>query len=94
MNHIPIGVGFSQMGFANLFSSGSHAALKSLDQSFAVIQFDLFGNIIDANENFLKTMGYTLDEIKGRHHRLFVYPNIPNTHKNLLVYIVNLIFSF
>ena len=74
MKHIPIGVGFSQMGFSKLFSGGSHATLKSLDQSLAVIQFDLFGNILDANDNFLKTMGYTLDEIKGRHHRLFVDP--------------------
>ena len=38
----------------------------------AVIEFELDGTIRDANENFLKTVGYSLDEIRGRHHRLFV----------------------
>ena len=37
----------------------------------AVIEFDLDGNILTANENFLNTVGYRLEEIKGRHHRLF-----------------------
>jgi PAS domain-containing protein len=37
-----------------------------------VIAFDLEGNILDANENFCNAVGYRLDEIKGRHHRLFV----------------------
>ena len=45
--------------------------LAALDKSQAVIEFGLDGNIINANENFLKTMGYTLSELKGRHHRIF-----------------------
>ena len=40
----------------------------------AVIDFTLDGIVIDANDNFLKTMGYTLDEIKGKHHRMFCDP--------------------
>jgi methyl-accepting chemotaxis protein len=48
--------------------------VDALNRVQAVIRFDLDGVIIDANENFLKTMGYTLDEIKGRHHRMFVEP--------------------
>ncbi len=40
----------------------------------AVIEFGLDGTIIEANENFLKAMGYTLDEIKGQHHSMFVDP--------------------
>jgi methyl-accepting chemotaxis protein len=40
----------------------------------AIIEFSLDGNVLTANENFLKTMGYTLDEVKGRHHSLFVDP--------------------
>ncbi len=49
--------------------AGQVAAIR---RSQAVIEFDMEGNILDANENFLKTMGYTLDEIKGRHHSMFV----------------------
>jgi methyl-accepting chemotaxis protein len=45
--------------------------LDALDRSQAVIEFDLDGIILDANENFLKTMGYTLAEVKGKHHSMF-----------------------
>ena len=38
----------------------------------AVIEFDLDGTILTANENFLNTMGYTLDEIQGKQHSMFV----------------------
>ncbi|AWM38111.1 Methyl-accepting chemotaxis protein II [Gemmata obscuriglobus] len=40
----------------------------------AVIEFNLDGTIRTANENFLTTAGYRLDEIQGRHHRMFVDP--------------------
>lgn len=46
--------------------------LAAISRSQGVIEFDLAGNILDANENFLKLMGYTLDELKGQHHRIFV----------------------
>ncbi|NIY74911.1 PAS domain S-box protein [Thalassospira sp. HF15] len=38
----------------------------------ARIEFDLNGNILDANENFLEVMGYSLPELKGKHHSIFV----------------------
>ena len=46
--------------------------LDAIRKSYAVIEFDLDGNILDANENFCATVGYALEEIRGRHHRLFV----------------------
>ena len=45
--------------------------LQAINKTQAVIQFELNGTVANANENFLKAMGYTLDEIKGRHHRMF-----------------------
>jgi methyl-accepting chemotaxis protein len=46
--------------------------LAAIGKTQAAIEFNLDGTITDANENFLKTLGYTLDEIKGRHHSMFV----------------------
>jgi len=48
--------------------------LNAINKSQAVIHFDLTGHILDANENFLNTVGYRLDEIKGKHHSMFVDP--------------------
>ena len=46
--------------------------ISAIHKSLAVIEFDTRGNILTANNNFLSAMGYRLDEIKGKHHRLFV----------------------
>lgn len=46
--------------------------LDAINKSQAVIQFELDGTIITANQNFLSVLGYSLDEIKGRHHSMFV----------------------
>ena len=48
------------------------AALAAIQRSQAVIEFELDGTIINANDIFLKTMGYSLEEIKGQHHSMFV----------------------
>ena len=48
--------------------------MAAIGRSQAVIEFELNGTIIDANENLLKTMGYSLDEIRGQHHRMFMDP--------------------
>lgn len=48
--------------------------LAALDRSQAVIEFDLDGTIRTANANFLSALGYGLDEIRGRHHAIFVAP--------------------
>ncbi|NQE61092.1 PAS domain-containing methyl-accepting chemotaxis protein [Caulobacter sp. RHG1] len=50
------------------------ALIASIERSQARVEFDLAGNVLDANDNFLTTMGYALSEIKGRHHSLFVDP--------------------
>lgn len=44
---------------------------SSLNQSQAIIEFDRNGRILEANENFLAAVGYTSDEIIGKHHRIF-----------------------
>ncbi|NVK45370.1 MAG: PAS domain S-box protein [Rhodobacteraceae bacterium] len=44
----------------------------AIRRSMAFIEFDLKGNILHANDLFLQTTGYTLDEIKGNHHRIFM----------------------
>jgi methyl-accepting chemotaxis protein len=46
--------------------------IQAIGKSQAVIQFDMDGKVLTANENFLKAVGYTLDEVKGRHHSIFV----------------------
>ncbi len=46
--------------------------LEAISRAQAVIEFTLDGTILDANANFLGAVGYTIDEIKGRHHRMFV----------------------
>lgn len=56
-----------------------NALETALNRSFAVIEFDLSGNILTANENFLAVMGYRLEEIQGRHHSIFVAPGEQNT---------------
>ena len=48
--------------------------IEAIDKSQAVIEFEPDGTILHANENFLNAVGYALDEIKGRHHRMFVDP--------------------
>ena len=50
------------------------AQAAAIDKSQAVIEFKLDGTIVAANPNFLNAMGYSLDEIKGKHHSLFVDP--------------------
>ena len=45
--------------------------VKAIDRALAVIEFDLDGTVITANDNFLSIFGYGLDEIVGKHHRIF-----------------------
>ena len=57
---------------ANADSAGQLAAIH---KSQAVIEFQMDGTIITANQNFLTTLGYTLAEIQGKHHSMFVDAN-------------------
>jgi methyl-accepting chemotaxis protein-1 (serine sensor receptor) len=50
------------------------ALASAIDRMQAVIEFDLSGEIVTANENFCAALGYRLDEIVGRHHSMFVEP--------------------
>jgi methyl-accepting chemotaxis protein len=47
----------------------------AINRSQAVAEFDLDGNVIGANENFLRAMGYSLRETKGQHHSIFCSPD-------------------
>src|SRR5215831_967264 len=53
-------------------STDAQAQLAAIGRSHAVIEFDLDGTIITANKNFLDVLGYRLEEIKGKHHSMFV----------------------
>jgi len=53
--------------------------VAAISKSQAVIEFEMDGTILTANENFLKAMGYTQEEIKGRHHRMFVEESYANS---------------
>lgn len=50
------------------------STIDAISRSMAVIEFNLDGQILAANSNFLSTMGYRLDEILGKHHSLFCTP--------------------
>ncbi|MEL7082476.1 MAG: PAS domain-containing protein, partial [Pseudomonadota bacterium] len=56
--------------------SGAIGILRAFDKSNAIIAFDLNTNILAANENFLATMGYDWDEVKGKQHRIFAHDDL------------------
>lgn len=56
------------------FSNDAKAVLAAMSKSQAIIEFDMTGKILTANENFCKALGYELSEIVGQHHRIFVDP--------------------
>jgi methyl-accepting chemotaxis protein len=60
--------------FAGRADRDAAATLNAISKSQAMIEFSLDGIILTANENFLAAMGYTLSEIEGQHHRMFVEP--------------------
>ncbi|HEV7293624.1 MAG TPA: methyl-accepting chemotaxis protein [Devosia sp.] len=55
-------------------AANDRATLAAFEASQAIIQFDLDGTILTANENFLALMGYSLEEVVGKHHAIFVDP--------------------
>ncbi|AEG00559.1 methyl-accepting chemotaxis protein [Methylomonas methanica] len=71
--------------FRSLFSNQKHnndklaaidyaGQVDAINKSQAVVQFNMDGTVITANDLFLRAMGYSLDEIKGKHHSMFVEP--------------------
>jgi methyl-accepting chemotaxis protein len=66
---VKFAIDITQKKLRNLADAGK---ISAIDRAQAVIEFNLDGTIVTANENFLKTLGYTLGEIQGKHHSMFV----------------------
>ncbi|MDM9629047.1 PAS domain-containing methyl-accepting chemotaxis protein [Rhizobium sp. S152] len=64
--------------------SEANRVLEAVARSQAIIEFDLSGKILTANENFCKTVGYELAEIIGQHHRIFVEPAEASSQEYLM----------
>src|SRR5664279_3775908 len=64
---------FDGLGFAT--NDVAAATLAALTKSQAVIEFDLNGTILAANERFLSLLGYTLPELQGKNHSMLVEPS-------------------
>ncbi|MBT0770581.1 PAS domain-containing methyl-accepting chemotaxis protein [Kineosporia sp. J2-2] len=62
----------SDVTAAKLRNADFEGKIQAIQRSQAVIEFDLDGNVLEANDAFLDLMGYRMEEIRGRHHRLFV----------------------
>lgn len=54
----------------------AQAKLDALNRSLAIIEFAMDGTILHANPNFLAVVGYSLDELKGKHHRVFIEDHV------------------
>ncbi len=55
-------------------NADARGQIEAISRAQAVIEFDLDGTIRTANDNFLATVGYSLSEIQGKHHRMFIEP--------------------
>ncbi len=55
--------------------------VQGISTTLALIEFDLNGTILTANENFLNLMGYSLNEVVGKHHRMFVDSDYADSHQ-------------
>ena len=62
-------------------ASESVSFIDALLRSTAVIEFDLSGHVLTANDQFLKAMGYSLGQVKGSHHRVFCTPEETSSQK-------------
>ncbi|MEN5304985.1 PAS domain-containing methyl-accepting chemotaxis protein [Pseudomonas sp. TWI628] len=61
-------------------ASREHESLiKALMRSTAVIEFNLDGEVLTANDRFLQTVGYSLEQVRGKHHRMFCVPEEANS---------------
>lgn len=61
-------------GDRKLQKADLHGQIAAIHKAQAVIEFDLLGHVLAANQNFLDTMGYSLDEVLGQHHCMFIDP--------------------
>ncbi len=70
--------GANAPGAANAVNKASAQALmliEAMDRSMLIIEFSPDGQILDANQNFMAAMGYSKDELAGKHHRMFCTPD-------------------
>jgi methyl-accepting chemotaxis protein len=65
----------------NLAARDALAQTAAISKSQAVIEFNMDGTIITANQNFLDTLGYRLEEIRGKHHSMFVAADARDSEK-------------
>lgn len=65
-----------ERGQADAENSGK---MDAISKAQAVIEFNMDGSVITANDNFLETLGYALDDITGQHHSMFVEPAVRNS---------------
>ncbi|HEX4785687.1 MAG TPA: methyl-accepting chemotaxis protein [Candidatus Sulfotelmatobacter sp.] len=63
---------FKDITQQKLINADYQGQIAAISKAQAVIEFNMDGTVATANDNFLKALGYTLDEIKGKHHSLFV----------------------
>ncbi|MCC7475103.1 MAG: PAS domain S-box protein [Pirellulales bacterium] len=68
-----------QLAAANVRNVDFAAKMAGISKAQAVIEFTMDGTISEANENFLRTVGYTQEEIKGKHHSMFVSEALRNS---------------
>lgn len=64
-----------------LIDAENEGQVAAISKALAVIEFKMDGTVTTANDNFLKSMGYTLEEIKGKHHRMFVEEAYQQSHE-------------
>ena len=60
---------------ARIFTVENASKMEALARSQAIIEFDMDGTILTANDNFLNALGYTLEEVTGKKHAIFVDPS-------------------
>jgi methyl-accepting chemotaxis protein len=68
------------MKLSNIMGGGQTSGmLAAIDRSMAVIEFDMTGKVLRANKNFLAALGFEASDIVGKHHSMFVDPNVVGT---------------
>nr|WP_280640249.1 methyl-accepting chemotaxis protein [Pseudomonas viridiflava] len=62
-----------------MLENETHSKLNAVDRAMAVCEFDTAGHVLTANDNFLHVMGFSLTDIKGKHHKTFCEPTFVNS---------------
>ncbi len=72
-------VDWNQVGEQRRQMIEADAKIRAISKSQGLIEFQMDGTILSANDNFLATLGYSMDEIKGKHHSMFIEENMKNS---------------